>query len=89
MQPAIKPCSGILMAESKDSRVDTAIHMLFMRFDIAVIWINSNQEVVDTRLARKWQLMLVPAAPARYVLETHPDHLGWFRNGDRLELIHA
>lgn len=88
LQPTIIPFNGILLVERKESRMDTAIHMLFMRFDIAVVWIDDHQTVVDVRLARKWQPMLVPAAPARFVLETHPVHLSWFTVGDRVEITH-
>ncbi len=85
----LKPDSGIVLVESKDSRIDTSIHMLFMRFDIAVVWINSALEVVDAQIARKWQPWLTPAAPARFVLETLPSLLHNFEIGDRVEIIHV
>ncbi len=85
----LKPDSGIVLVESKDSRIDTSIHMLFMRFDIAVVWINSSLEVVDAQIARKWQPWLTPAAPARFVLETLPSLLHNFEIGDRVEIIHV
>ena len=84
----LKPNSGIIIDEIKDSRIDSSIHMLFMRFDIAVIWINSAMQVVDTRIARKWQLWLAPSAPARYVLETHPVLLHNFEVGNLVEFIY-
>jgi uncharacterized membrane protein (UPF0127 family) len=52
--PAIAPDGGVLLVESFDGRSNTAIHMFFMRFDIAAIWINSNLEVVDCKLAKRW-----------------------------------
>ena len=42
---------GLLLVEARDSRLDTAIHMLFVPMDLAVIWINSKYSVVDTVLA--------------------------------------
>lgn len=89
LKPEIAQEEGILLVEQRDSRMDTAIHMLFMRFDIAAIWINSEMTVVDARLVRKWQPVIVPARPARYVLETHPGQLQYFNVGDRVEFAHA
>lgn len=88
-QSEIGKQEGVLLVEKRDSRLDTSIHMLFMRFDIAVIWVNHEMIVVDTRLARKWQAVIVPSRPARYVLETHPEQLARFSVGDRLEFVHA
>ncbi len=87
-RPEIAGQEGILLVERRDSRMDTAIHMLFMRFDLAVIWINSDLTVVDARLARKWQPVVIPARPARYVLETHPEQLANFNIGDRVDFVH-
>jgi uncharacterized membrane protein (UPF0127 family) len=76
---------GLLLVQGNDSRVDSAIHMLFVWMDLAVVWINSAGEVVDVRLARHWSLVYVPQCPARYVLETAPARLDEFRVGDRIQ----
>lgn len=60
--------------------------MLFMRFDIAVIWINRAHRVVDVRHAHPWALIYVPQRPASYILETHPSHLSYFRVNDVIEI---
>lgn len=89
LRAGIDPQEGILLVENRDSRMDTAIHMLFMRFDIAAIWINSEMLVVDVRLARKWQPVITPAQPARFVLEAHPQQVTSFAVGDRVEFVDA
>lgn len=48
LRPAIAPNEGLLFDEGRDSRLNASIHMFFMRFPIAVIWINSDLRVVDT-----------------------------------------
>ncbi len=73
--PPIGPNEGLLMDFGRNSRLDTAIHMLGVSFDLAVFWINQAQQVVDKTLARAWRPAYLPKAPARYVLETHPDRL--------------
>ncbi len=77
--------TGLLLVEARESRLETAIHMLFVFMDLAVIWINSEQVVVDTVLARAWRPVYAPHQPARYILEIHPDRLHEFKIGDRVE----
>lgn len=76
---------GLLLVEASDGRLDTAIHMLFVFMDLAVIWINSEKVVVDTVLARSWRPAYAPRQSARYILEIHPDRLEEFKIGDRIE----
>jgi uncharacterized membrane protein (UPF0127 family) len=75
---------GLLLVQSRDSRVDSSIHMLFMWTDLAAVWINSGGEVVDVRHARRWRMAYLPVRPARYVLELNPHHLPDFRVGDQI-----
>lgn len=75
---------GLLLVESKESRINTAIHMLFMRFDIAVVWINSQYRVVDVQQAKRWRLSYLPKMPACFTLETRPEYASEFQIGDQL-----
>lgn len=88
-RPYLDENEGLVLADSKDSRADSAIHMMFMKFDIATIWINSKNIVVDVKLARKWYPIYIPQAPARFVLETHPIHMPHFKIGDLVEMKNA
>lgn len=78
---------GLILVESRESRVDTSIHMLFVWTDLAVIWMNAQNEVVDTVLARAWRPFYAPAKPAQYTLEVHPSRLNEFKVGDKVEFI--
>jgi uncharacterized membrane protein (UPF0127 family) len=80
---------GKLLVERRNSRVDTSIHMMFVWTDLAVIWINSENEVVDTVLAKAWRPFYASSRPARYILEIHPDRLGEFKIGERVEFDHV
>lgn len=80
---------GALLVESSDSRMDSAIHMLFMNFDITAVWINAKNVVVDVKLARKWRPAYIPQKPARYILETHAHQINQFNIGDRIEFKHV
>jgi uncharacterized protein len=80
---------GVLLVGDRDSRLDAAIHMLFVRFDLAVFWISSEFGVVDKVIARSWHPAYVPRHPARYVLELHPDLFRAFEIGNRVRFIDA
>ena len=80
---------GLLLVGGRDSRLDAAIHMLFVPFDLAVIWISSAMDVVDKTLAKGWHPIYVPARAARYILEVHPDLLSAYDVGDRVQFIDA
>ena len=79
---------GLVLVESRDSRLDTSIHMFFVWTDLAVVWVNSDDEVVDNRLAKAWHPYYAPAKPARYVIEFHPNRHGDFKPGDKVSFEH-
>ena len=78
------PNDGVLLVEASDSRMNSSIHMFFMNFDIAVIWINSNMIVVDKVLAKKWKPYYAPQEPAKFILEINPDQINAFKIGDQV-----
>ena len=79
------PTEGLLLVGTRNSRLDSAIHMLFVSFDLTVIWINSELQVVDKVLAKSWRPAYFSKQPARYVLEIHPERLGEYDIGDAVE----
>ena len=80
---------GLLLVGKHDSRLDSSIHMLFVPFDLSVIWINSAMQVVDKGIAKSWRPAYFAKQPARYVLEIHPERWGDFEIGDRVEFKDA
>jgi len=77
---------GLLLVQKRDSRIDASIHMLGVFTDLTIVWINSDREVVDVKLAKRWHLAYLPEQPACYVLELSPVHLGDFVVGDRVNI---
>ncbi|MDX1687796.1 MAG: DUF192 domain-containing protein [Candidatus Promineifilaceae bacterium] len=75
---------GLVLVEKRDSRMNTTIHMLFVFVELGVVWVNGDGEVVDAARARPWRLSYTPQAPARYVIETHPDVLHEVTVGDHV-----
>jgi len=80
---------GLLLVGNRDSRLDAAIHMLFVPFDLAVFWISTQMEIVDKVLAKGWRPFYIPTRPARFILEVHPDLLAEYETGEEVEFVDA
>jgi len=75
---------GLLLVGRRESRADTAIHMFFVFFPIAAVWLDQSGQVVDAQLARPFRPLYVPRAPARDVLEGPLSLLERVQIGDQL-----
>jgi uncharacterized membrane protein (UPF0127 family) len=85
----ISPREGLLLVGKRDSRLESSIHMLFVPFDLSVIWINAEMQVVDKVLAKSWRPAYFSRQPAKYVLEIHPERWADFEVGDGVEFNDA
>ncbi len=83
---ALPPNWGLLLVQHRDSKIDSAIHMFMMWIDLAVVWINAQNKVVDVRPAYRWKSVIVPLAPAKYVLEIPLERLNDFQIGDEIKI---
>lgn len=88
-RPRLPRDEGLILVGKRDSRLDSSIHMLFVRFDLAVFWIDSNMKVVDKILAKSWRPAYFSAKPAKFVLEIHPDRLHDFNTDETVEFKNA
>jgi uncharacterized membrane protein (UPF0127 family) len=75
---------GLLLIGNRENRTDTAIHMFFVFFPIATIWLDRDRQVVDAQLALPFRPIYVPQASARDILEGPPAILEQIQVGDRL-----
>lgn len=78
---------GLLLVHPADSVALSAIHMLFVFFPIAAIWIETGGRVVGASLAKPWRPYYSASSPAKYVLECSPEVLGNVRIGDELDFV--
>lgn len=78
---------GLVLVERRESRMDTSIHMFFVSFPIAAVWLDSQFRVVDKRLAEPWRPFYAANTPAQYVLEAAPGLLQKISIGDELEFV--
>lgn len=82
--PGLPDDQGVLFVTKSESRATTTIHMLFMRFSIGVIWLDSEGKVVDKQFAKPWRPAYAPKAPAQYFIEANATVLERVKIGDRL-----
>lgn len=86
---ALSPDEGLLFVYSRPGISNTAIHMFFVFFPIAAMWLDDEGQVVGAVLARPWRPYYAPRAPARYLIEAAPALLDRVALGDRLVFEHA
>ncbi len=73
------PRYGAFLPDVKD------IHMNFVRFELRVIWLDSNFKVLHQTIARKWRLYNGPDN-ARHVLELPVNRKCNIKVGDKLKI---
>ena len=59
-QPGLDEHEGIALVADSSGIVNSSIHMFFMNFDIAVIWLDSSMQVVDKTISKKMAPILCP-----------------------------
>lgn len=82
----LDPDYGIIIVEEKESRINASIHMMFVKQDITVLWLNKHKEIVDKVLAKKWSPVYIPRERAQYILELHQSKFKDYEIGDQLVL---
>jgi len=80
----LNPGEALILVKDKDSIANSSIHMFFVFFPIAAIWINKKGKVTSAQLAKPWRPYYASPEPACYVLETSPDILDKISVGDKL-----
>jgi len=80
---------GLVLVENNETRIHTSIHMMFMNYDITVLWLDKHMVVIDKVLARKWAPIYIPKKPAQYVIELHHSKFSEYSIGDKLILING
>jgi uncharacterized membrane protein (UPF0127 family) len=81
----LKPGEALILVYPKDG--SHSIHMFFVFFPIAAVWINSQGVITSAKLAKPWRPYYASPTPACYILETTPDFLETISIGDEVEFI--
>lgn len=80
---------GLILVENNETRVNTSIHMMFMNYDLTVLWLDKQMVIIDKVLAKKWVPIYIPKKPAQYVIELHRSKFPEYSIGDKLILING
>ena len=81
----LRPGEALILVKPRDSVVSTSIHMLFVFFPLAVVWINSQGRVTSAQFAKPWHPYYASPEPACCVLETAPEFLERIKVGDEID----
>ena len=80
----IDPEEAMVFCLPRSGIREAGVHMLFVPFPLALVWLDEGCRVVDRVLARPWQMGYRPTAPSRYFVEAHSSRLNLVQEGDRL-----
>ena len=59
----------LVLVLGRESRVGASIHMMFMRFPIDAVFLDTEKKVVDKVTLKPWALNYTPKKAAKYVVE--------------------
>lgn len=83
----LRPAEALLFEDKRESIVGTSIHMFFVFFPIAVIWLREDGTVVDSVIAYPFRPYYASSAPAKYFLEGPPFLVETISIGERLSFV--
>ena len=81
---ALDPDESLVFCYSRESTAETSIHMFFVFFSIAVVWLDAERRVVDKVLAKPFRPYYAPQKPAQFFVEGDPGLLEQVQIGDQL-----
>ena len=81
----LKDGEALILVKDKDSIASSSIHMFFVFFPIAAIWVDSKGKVTSAQLAKPWRPYYASPEAATYVIETSPDFLDNVNIGDTFD----
>jgi uncharacterized membrane protein (UPF0127 family) len=83
----LKSGEALILVMPRESVSLTSIHMFFVFFPIAAIWVNNKGQVTSAQLAKPWHPYYASPTSARYVIETTSDFLKQISVGDEVDFL--
>jgi uncharacterized membrane protein (UPF0127 family) len=82
----LKNKQALILVAEKESVRETMIDMLFVFFQIDVLWLDKNKKVVDIRRSVKpFTFLIIPKRPAKYIIELKEGTTNNINLGDELK----
>jgi len=72
LRRSIAEDEALILVYRRTNISEAAIHMFFVFFPIAAVWLDEEKRVIDAKLAKPWRPFYAPSRPARYLIEAHP-----------------
>ncbi|NMA44830.1 MAG: DUF192 domain-containing protein [Candidatus Diapherotrites archaeon] len=63
---------ALVFTSPKEGKIESSLHMMFVFFPIAAIFLDSNKNVVDKTTLTPFTVNYTPKKPAKYVIEMPP-----------------
>jgi uncharacterized membrane protein (UPF0127 family) len=80
----LDPDEAFVFVHKRESIAETTIHMFFVFFPIAVLWLDAENRVVDAIEAKPFRPYYAPKQAAQIFVEGVPALLSRAKIGDRL-----
>lgn len=81
---SLDPDEALVFCYARESIAGSSIHMFFVPFPIAAIWLDAERRVVDQTLAKPYRPYYASRVAAQYLIEGVPELLARTRVGDLL-----
>lgn len=65
----LKKDEAVILTLPRESRINSAIHMIFVFYSIYAIWLDKEKVIVDIKKAHPFQPFLMPKKKSMYILE--------------------
>ena len=76
---------GLVFPFGHETRMGSSIHMLFVFFPIAAVYLDSGKRVVDLAVLNPFALNYTPKKPAAFLIELPAGKAKELSLGDKLE----
>ena len=60
---------ALIFELTRESKIGSSVHMMFVFFPIEIVFLNSQKIVVDKATLNPWKLNYTPKKPAKYFIE--------------------
>lgn len=80
----LDPDQVLVFCYRRESIVETTVHMFFVFFSIAIVWLDAERRVVDKALAKPFRPFYASRKPAQFYVEGAPRLLEEVQVGDQL-----
>ena len=76
---------ALIFELTRESKISSSVHMMFVFFPIEIVFLNSQKIVVDKATLNPWKLNYTPKKPAKYFIELPVENGKKIKLGEKLK----